>query len=106
MKFKATDEQVKQIAINAIMASSPMGLGFIQYNPSLKLETKNIAIANNLVNIDYFQGRMVKLFMKLENGWWHVDEHRVHPEYQSWVSKYPTMLDLIASVPGIGEIKE
>lgn len=103
--FKATDEQAKQIAVNAIHASEPVGMGLLHYVPGDHWTTENIPLDDlgTTINLDYVQGRMVKLYMKKgESGTWAIKDLNGLPnvEYQSWAKKYPTYDDLILSVIG------
>jgi hypothetical protein len=110
MEFKATEEQVWEIMTNAINASSPAGMGFFHFeNKDYTVEEvkANLAVdgygrpQKNEVYADYFAGRMVKLnIRRVSDGVWGMnDEFR--DDYQSFCHKYPTPLDLIASVSGV-----
>lgn len=63
MKFNATEEQVKQIAANAVNASVPVGMGHIHFRPG-DYAPEDIEVTEFGVEIDYFHGRMVKLYIK------------------------------------------
>lgn len=100
MEFNASDEEVKQILCNAVNASIPVGMGFLQYQ---KGEYKEVEMAfhNSCYSIDYYDGRMVKLAIKeLAVRKWKVLTPDKEPniEYQSWAVKYPTTKELIESV--------
>ena len=100
MNFKATEEQVKQIAVNAVEASIPMGRGYMQFNPAQEFKPEMFEINHLGIHLDYFQGRMVKLnIWKSKDGTWRTgDEVRI--DYQSWGTKYPTYKELVESVSG------
>lgn len=97
--FKATEEQAKQIAVNAIHASEPVGMGRLHFIPGDHFTTEHIPLELGEISLDYVQGRMVKLHMKREGEHWEMRKD-VDVEYQSWAKKYPTARDLILSVPG------
>jgi len=107
MKFVATEDQVRQMAVNAVKASSPMGMGYLHFDADAEFHTDDFPIDNFGLNLDYIQGRMVKLTLrKLENNEWETcGRDTPTPDYQSWVRKYPTYEDLCASV-GVTEILE
>ena len=111
--IKATDDQIKEMARLACLASCPIGMGFVHYKKDetfpkevFKLENEgnqeydmNAKWRGNRkeLNLDYVQGRMVKLYMReVEPGLWSSPQlNHVSSEYQSWVEKYPTLEDLV-----------
>lgn len=98
LEFKATDDQVRQIAVNAIHASSPMGMGFVHYVPGDHFRPEEIKLDNLGLNLDYVQGRMVKLMMwRTGDQLWEI-RGEIDIEYQSWAGVYPTYEKLIESV--------
>jgi len=118
MKFKATIEQAKQIAVNAVNASSPMGMGFLHFESKNytandlnicpdyvfdgKVSDKSLPFKGDSIDLDYFYGRMVKLYMdEIEPGVWEVPDHEPRSDYQSWAAQYPTYKSLIESVEGV-----
>ena len=97
MIIKATDEQVIKMAKLAILASRPVGMGFLGFNSNLKEEDitdlKLETGWSSGLYIDYYQGRMVKFASnKVENGY--AFPNGISPEYQSWISTYPSYLAL------------
>jgi hypothetical protein len=104
IKFKATDQQILQMAANAFNASTPMGLGFFSYEPETNAVPEdfkeNLRINNEsgygCISLDYVQGRMVKLYASRIENVWQIQEPRL--DYQSWKQRYPTARDLIESV--------
>jgi hypothetical protein len=44
MEFTATDDQLKQIIFNAIEASCPLGLGFLDYCPELGFKAEDLKL--------------------------------------------------------------
>jgi hypothetical protein len=75
-----------------------MGMGFLHYNPELKLTEKDIEIRNNCINLDYVEGRMVKLrIRKIDGEKWEIIG-KPSNDYQSWIAKYPTNEALVNSV--------
>lgn len=95
LKFKATMEQFKEFVAAVVNASIPMGLGIFQYNPSVTFKPDDIEIDFQLgsYRIDYFQGRMVKLWVDKD------EDHFVliysGEDYQSWLREYPDPTDLM-----------
>lgn len=101
IRFKATDDQAKEIAAKAINASLPAGMGFLHYNPNSIFTAKDVPTYKGAIHIDYVQGRMVKLYMeKDKDGVWGI-HGEPNSEYQSWVQKYPSYFDLVCSVEGV-----
>ena len=101
MKFEATEEQIKQIGINAIKASKPAMFGYLG-TESIKrpVTLDDLNIDENGLRIDYFRGKMVKLFVRKETeDQWELNDS-VEFEYQSWISVYPTAKALVESVLG------
>jgi hypothetical protein len=114
VRFKATDDQVRQIAVNAIKASLPMGMGHLHYNPNQEFPASEIRIhegpatGERRCSLDYAGGRMVKLTMvQAKDGVWEVRFPHETPdrEYQSWVRQYATTEALLQSVPGVEVLK-
>lgn len=101
MKFKATDEQVIKIAVNAIQASHWLGPPFKEINCEKDISIVKTWDGKREVSIDYFRARMVKLLMiEVTSGEWEVrrPEERPHFSYQAWASTYPTVEALVNSV--------
>ena len=101
--INATDEQVKQMFLNAINASSPMGMGFLHFEDK-DYTLEDIETADEY-GADYFHGRMMKTcFTKIKggsaDGKWVVNRgpNPPNPEYQGWATKYPTYEELAATV--------
>ena len=99
MKFQATDEQAKQIAVNAVNASVPIGLGFLRAEDK-DYTVEDIEIVRNAIDLDYFHGRMVKLGLRRsdEGEWEIIYGAEPRGDYQSWAYTYPTVEALVASV--------
>lgn len=103
MKFQATTEQVKQIFVNAINASKPMGMGFLHFDErEYTVDDLEGLDTSEAMNADYIDGRMVKLaiFPKRDSTWETMDNHQASPDYQSWVSAY-TPRSLVESVGAV-----
>lgn len=109
MEFKATEAQMWEVMTNAVNASTPRGMGIFHYeNKNYTPEEIKAVLAcdhfgrqqKDKIHADYVHGRMVKLTITKtgDNTWVMKDEFR--EDYQSFCTKYPTPLDLIASVPG------
>lgn len=100
MKFKATIEQIKIISANAINASSPVGMGVMHYVPGDFSPEDLMMAKDDRVEMDYVQGRMVKLYIFKDGDLWSIPNGSIinpDPEYQSWAKVYPTYMDLIKS---------
>ena len=100
MIFTATEEQILQIAANAVNASTPMGMGFLHFQPKeYTPEEMRKCLSDYGLSIDYFDGRMTKFYIiRAENDQWRVVDHGPRSDYQSWASKYPTYEALAGSV--------
>lgn len=104
MKVKLTDEQILQLAANAVNAASPMGMGFMHfqekdYEPNDIKPYINKRLDGDRLLIDYFEGHMTKLSLKQDGeGYWNFPDRDPRSDYQSWCVKYPTYQDLIDSV--------
>jgi len=100
MIFTATEQQVKEITLNAIKASKVVGMGIYQdrHFKGISLTTDDIELDEDGLYIDYFRGRMIKLGItrRGENIWEIRDD--VDVEYQSWGEIYSTVEELINSV--------
>jgi hypothetical protein len=108
MKFKATIDQIRVTAALAVNASRPFGMGVLHFQPK---EYKPDEIDLNFdqfghkfgkeegsVNLDYYEGRMVKLRIKnLGNDTWEIPNNKPAWDYQSWASKYPTYEALLSA---------
>lgn len=101
IRFEATKDQLLQLAANAVNASAPMGAGLIHYKEkTYKPHEFNHRLFNNQLAIDYFEGRMTKLYIvKDETSW--IMKREPEGDYQSWQHTYPTNRDLLNSVAGI-----
>jgi hypothetical protein len=99
MKFRATEDEIIEIGLNAINASKPVGLGAIVFSD--KVYTKSDLTLTEFLHglsIDYFQGRMVKLHIKSHGeGIWSTCDDPPKWDYQSWWFTYPTYFDLVKS---------
>jgi hypothetical protein len=96
VKFTATEQQIQQMMANAVNASSPMGLGFLQHDSSKSFVAEDFD--TQYTSLDYVQGRMVKLWInKLGVNHYQIDDEAPRKDYQSWVSTYPTYEALLAS---------
>ena len=103
MKFKATDDQIGQLMAHAVNASAPNGMGVLSYQNREYSKEELLAQypATDNINIDYHDGRMVKLHLyRLKEDTWDITD-TISPEYQSWCSTYHGPIDLLHSVEGI-----
>lgn len=96
MIIKCTPEEVIEMGKLAVLASQPVGMGFLHYQAGLKKEEIQFAdfeLRSDSLSIDYYQGRMVKFNgRKVANGWEFADV--ITPDYQSWMRHYPSYKDL------------
>ena len=99
MNMNLTDAQVIQMGKLAIMASVPMGMGFLHYQPGLKAEDIQLEVRADGLFIDYYQGRMVKFYARKKEDGWHFPD-AVSRDYQSWVDTYPSYDALVDAVKG------
>lgn len=107
MRLSLTDDQVREMARRAILASEPVGLGFLHYRPGLKLEEinlKGLDRSDDTINpgifVDYYEGRMVKFASwKQPDGTWKFHDETSH-DYQSWKSTYDSYEVLAKEVAG------
>ena len=103
MKFKATEEQINQIAANAVNASSPMGMGYLQFDQGKVYGSSDFNHPYDETrprfSLDYVDGRMVKLHLaRVADGIWSTSDREPTSDYQSWCRKYPTYRALVESV--------
>ncbi|MEP6517440.1 hypothetical protein [Microcoleus vaginatus] len=97
-QFKATKEQIRQIGANAIDYSRPIGLGFLYHRSDLVIRIEDIELEDGNLNLDYVAGRCVKLFIRnIGDEMWEIPDSPT-PDYQTWVTKYPTNEALVESV--------
>jgi len=100
MKFKATKQQVLEIAASAVNASIPVGMGLLHYEERDYTPAEMEEFFNkNYLAMDYVHGRMVKMGIEFfpDEGVAEIND-LVHQGYQSWARWYPTVLDLVKSV--------
>lgn len=106
MIFTATEQQVKEMALNAIKASEVVGMGRYQdaYFKGVPLTVDDIDLRDSGLYIDYFRGRMVKLrITKKGEDTWEIRDN-VDIEYQSWGKTYLTVESLAKSVTEIVDV--
>lgn len=97
-QFKATKQEVIQIAVNAIRYSRPIGLGYLEALKELDIKLGDIELRHGNLELDYVAGRCVKLFIRnIGDETWEIAESPTR-DYQTWVSKYPTNEALVESV--------
>ena len=99
MKFKATEQQIQEIAVKAITYSKPLGLDFFEPLGNIDIKPEDIKLDEYGLALDYVEGRCVKLFIRrgLPEGSWHIDDP-ANPEYQTWVRRYGSNETLVSSV--------
>ena len=98
-----TQDQVLQIAANAVNTSSPMGMGFLHAKEKEYTSSDvESAVGERGIDLDCFDGRMVKLYIPVVEGGYCFPDHEPRHDYQSWAGKYPSYQKLIESVvPGV-----
>lgn len=100
MKFSATREQLLCLMANAVNASSPVGMGFLQfqnkvYSPA-DMESYVIDDKEIFTSLDYVDGRMVKLTIFKQEGQYIIRDGFT-ADYQSFMCRYATVEDLVKS---------
>jgi hypothetical protein len=103
IKFKASSDQISQIALLAINASEPVGLGFLLYQPR-DFTLHDMSMVTNPESIDYFEGRMVKLNIRPLGDGYYSMQNKISIDYQSWGKRYPVAYALLESA-GITEME-
>lgn len=105
MIFKASKKQLRQVAAAATNASRPVGMGFLHYDSDRVFTPDDFKgeIDKSGLNLDYVQGRMVKIrFAAIEGKrhYYRTYTDETNPEYESWCATYATYTDLL-KVAGI-----
>jgi hypothetical protein len=95
IRFRATEDQLGQILANAVNNSKAVGLGLL--HETGKVFTKDDFDLHSM-ELDYVQGRMVKLGLREKNGFYFIYDDIPRIDWQSWASKYPTYESLLNSV--------
>lgn len=100
MNIKLTENQILQLAANAVNAAQPVGIGYLQHEEkNYTPEDMKECLKGDSLAIDYFHGRMTKLYVHQDkNGEWNFGDYNPTPEYQSWCGTYPTYQALVDSV--------
>lgn len=100
MKFNATKKQLLCIMANAVNASIPVGMGFLQYqDKTYSVQDMERYVRDDeeiFADLDYVDGRMVKLTIFKEDGQYFIRDSFT-ADYQSFVRVYPTVEQLIKS---------
>ena len=99
-----TKKEILCMATAAIRASKPMGLGLFHHQNKDSQITPAEVLKSGVfggcpkresLDIDYFNGRMVKFGARACGDVWSVTRgDSPRPDYQSWAMKYPTLEDL------------
>lgn len=105
MIFKANKKQLREVAVAAVNASMPIGLGFLHYEPSRVFTVDDFKYVDGKdgLHLDYVQGRMVKIsFYPVEGrkGYYSQWRDETDHNYESWHGTYTTYTKLLA-VAGI-----
>ena len=99
MILDITEVQAKQMAVNAVNASVPMGMGFLHFEDrEYTIEDVDPYFRGGIAYFDYFHGRMIQLNIRKVEGGYSLPDTDVNIEHQSWARKYPTYEALAASV--------
>lgn len=108
MEIKATEDQIRQLAVNAIKASSPMGNGILVAalgqitGDGFDPKPEDVFIGPMGIDLDYVKGRMVKLHIRRRgDNQWSLPDFEPRLDYQSWSYVYESYHALVASVDGI-----
>lgn len=100
MLIKANESQVAMMLYNAVKASKHVGMGKLHSHLPVP-KPEQFKPAGSYVSLDYVVGRMVKIQgRKVATDTWEFRD-LVDPEYQSWITTYPSFEKLAKSVPGI-----
>lgn len=106
--FKATDQQIAQMAALATNASLPVGMGIHHYKPDTTWEAKDfykiIKEQKTWLNLDYIEGRCVKftVWRGTKRNQWKYPAHEPRDRFQTWIAVYPTYPELMKAA-GIEE---
>lgn len=91
MKFDATEDVILEMGRLAVNAAIPMGIGWLHAESKdyTKEDVKEYLYKAGL-NIDYFHGRMTKLYIRrVDKTTWEMSDNLRH-DYQSWIPLYPS----------------
>jgi hypothetical protein len=97
IECKKPDEVAVAMIVLAFVASSPVGAGYIQYDPDEVLPKDKLLEGireTKQLYADYAGGRMMKTMIKYEDKGVVVEDGPPRLDYQSWASVYPTYQDL------------
>jgi hypothetical protein len=98
--MRVNDDELKAMMKLAILASVPVGMGFLHHDPTLTADKINDIgdyIHGTSASIDYYRGRMVKFnAWKYEDGW--EFERPISSDYQSWSRRYNSYEELYNAV--------
>jgi hypothetical protein len=106
--FKATEEHLLEIGALAVNAAEPVGMGYLHY---VEGDYKPEDLRENLekdgsLYIDYFRGRITKLYIqKIQNETYRT-RNDLNTEYQSFGKLYKDFKALIDTVEGIQIIQK
>ena len=104
LKFHATDDQIKDLVCNLYNASSAVGIGLLHYDPE-PLTPDKVQVTDRM-NLDYVQGRQVKVyFQRIKGCEWVTRDRKPHPDYNTWISKYSSIKEALID-SNITKIKE
>jgi hypothetical protein len=100
MELNITERQALQLMANAVNASIPMGMGYLQHEEKEYTadDMRAEMDAKGGIDFDYFRGRMVKTGIEKTATGYRLSDGKPHSSYQSWARKYPTYQALADSV--------
>jgi hypothetical protein len=109
MIFKASKQQLREVAALATNAAKPMGLGLLHYKPERAFTAEDFKDVNGKdgLHLDYVEGRMIKIgFYPVQDrkGYYQQYTDATRFDYESWCNEYPTYTDLLKAA-GITEIE-
>ncbi|MEG4883018.1 hypothetical protein QUB75_19755 [Microcoleus sp. K1-B6] len=106
IEFEATEQQIREIAINAIKYSKNVGWGLLRGVEKLDIHPGDIKLDDRGLSLDYVNGRCVKLFIeRLSDNRWRIRDN-ADPEYQTWACRWVSNQTLVEYVLGDGKSTE
>jgi hypothetical protein len=98
MIFKASEDQIRQIAARATQTALPLGLGIFQYSSEHVFNPEDFTLEDRGLSLDYVKGRCVKLYIhRLPDSEWEITDS-FSQDYQSWSYMYSTVAQLLDGI--------
>ena len=99
IRFRATIGELTQMMANAVNRSKPVGLGIFHFQDKwYTAKEMESSLFMSDVNLDYYDGRMVKLYIRHNPDGTYEMRDEFRPDYQSFCGEYPTGRALLHSV--------